>query len=84
MPKEFTIEDIKLVLRGKENFPMVYVSGYEDKDYKFIQQLVKDVYPKTEEDMYSTSQGLRKILTTIRYMEAYDYEKLIEKIRSYC
>ena len=84
MPKEFTIEDIKLVLRGKENFPMVYVSGYEDKDYKFIQQLVKDVYPKTEEDMYSTSQGLRKILTTLRYMEAYDYEKLIEKIRSYC
>ena len=84
MPKEFTIEDIKLVLRGKENFPMVYVSGYEDKEYKFIRQLVKDVYPKTEEDMYSTSQGLRKILTTIRYMEAYDYEKLIEKIRSYC
>ena len=84
MTKEFTVEDIKLVLRGKENFPMVYVSGYEDKDYKFIQQLVKDVYPKTEEDMYSTSQGLRKILTTIRYMEAYDYEKLIEKIRSYC
>jgi len=84
MTKEFTVEDIKLVLRGKENFPMVYVSGYEDKDYKFIRQLVKDVYPKTEEDMYSTSQGLRKILTTIRYMEAYDYEKLIEKIRSYC
>ena len=84
MPKEFTIEDIKLVLRGKENFPMVYVSGYEDKEYVFIRQLVKDVYPKTEEDMYSTSQGLRKILTTLRYMEEYDYEKLVEKIRSYC
>ena len=84
MTSEFTVDDIKLVLRGKENFPLVYVSGYEDKEYKFIQQLVKDVYPKTEEDMYSTSQGLRKILTTLRYMEAYDYEKLIEKIRSYC
>ena len=82
--KDITVDDIKLVIRGKENYPIVYVSGYEDKDYKFIQQLVKDVYPKTEEDMYSTSQGLRKILTTIRYMEAYDYEKLIEKIRSYC
>ena len=81
---DFTVDDIKLVLRGKENFPIVYVSGYEDKEFKFIQQLVKDVYPKTEEDMYSTSQGLRKILTTLRYMEAYDYEKLIEKIRSYC
>ena len=81
---EFTVDDIKLVLRGKENFPLVYVSGYEDKEYKFIRQLVEDVYPKTEEDMYSTSQGLRKILTTLRYMEAYDYEKLIEKIRSYC
>jgi len=81
---EFTVDDIKLVLRGKENFPMVYVSGYEDKEYVFIRQLVKDVYPKTEEDMYSTSQGLRKILTTLRYMEEYDYEKLVEKIRSYC
>ena len=84
MTSEFTVDDIKLVLRGKENFPLVYVSGYEDKEYKFIQQLVKDVYPKTEEDMYSTSQGLRKILTTLRYMEEYDYEKLVEKIRSYC
>ena len=81
---DLTVNDIKLVLRGKENFPLVYVSGYEDKEYKFIQQLVRDVYPKTEEDMYSTSQGLRKILTTLRYMEEYDYEKLIEKIRSYC
>ena len=82
--KELTIDDIKLVLRGKENFPLLYVSGYEDKEYMFIRQLVKDVYPKTEEDMYSTSQGLKKILTTLRYMEEYDYEKLIEKIRSYC
>ncbi len=81
---DLTVNDIKLVLRGKENFPLVYVSGYEDKEYKFIQQLVRDVYPKTEEDMYSTSQGLKKILTTLRYMEEYDYEKLIEKIRSYC
>ena len=84
MPKEFTIEDIKLAMQGESKFPIVYVESYEDKEYKFIQQLVKDVYPKTEEDMYSTSQGLRKILTTLRYMEAYDYEKLIEKIRSYC
>ena len=82
--KELTVEDIKLVLRGKENFPLLYVSGYEDKEYMFIRQLVEDVYPKTEEDMYSTSQGLKKILTTLRYMEEYDYEKLIEKIRSYC
>jgi len=81
---DITIDDIKLVIRGKENYPLVYVSGYEDKDYKFIQQLVKDIYPKTEEDMYSTAQGLKKILTTFRYMEEYDYEKLVEKIRSYC
>jgi hypothetical protein len=81
---DLTVNDIKLVLRGKENFPLVYVSGYEDKEYKFIQQLVKDIYPKSEDDMYSTSQGLMKILTTLRYMEEYDYEKLVEKIRSYC
>ena len=82
---EFTVDDIKLVLRGKENFPMVYVSGYEDKDYKFMQQLVNDIYDeKHEGDMYSTSQGIRKILTTLRYLESYDYDKLIQMIRSYC
>ena len=27
-----TIDDIKLALRGKENMPLIYVSGYEDKD----------------------------------------------------
>ena len=84
MPKEFTVEDIKLVLRGKENIPLVYVSGYEDKDYKFISKLVKDINPDAGDDMYSTSQGIRQIITTLRYMEAYDYEKLVQKIRSYC
>ena len=81
---EFTVDDIKLVLRGKENFPIVYVSGYEDKDYKFMRKLVKDINPDVGDDMYSTTQELRKIITTLRYFEAYDYEKLVQKIRSYC
>ena len=81
---DITLDDIKLIMNGKENVPLIYVSGYEDKDYKFIQQLVKDIYPKSEDDMYSTAQGLKKIFTTLRYMEEYDYEKLVEKIRSYC
>ena len=59
-------------------------SGYEDKDYKFMRKLVKDINPDVGEDMYATTQELRKIITTLRYMEEYDYEKLVEKIRSYC
>ena len=82
--KELTVEDIKLVLRGKENFPMIYVSGYDDKDYKFMRKLATDIYKEEPDSMYDTSMALKKIFTTIRYMESYDYEKLIEKIRSYC
>ena len=82
--KELTVEDIKLVLRGKENFPLIYVSGYDDKDYTFMRKLATDIYKDTPDSMYDTSMALKKIFTTIRYMEAYDYEKLIEKIRSYC
>jgi hypothetical protein len=82
--KELTVEDIKLVLRGKENFPLIYVSGYDDKDYTFMRKLATDIYKDTPDSMYDTSMALKKIFTTIRYMESYDYEKLVEKIRSYC
>jgi len=64
--------------------PLIYVSGYEDKDYKFMRKLVKDINPDVGDDMYCTTQELRKIITTLRYFEAYDYEKLVQKIRSYC
>ena len=79
-----TIDDIKLALRGKENMPLIYVSGYEDKDYNFIRNLVKDINPEVGDYMYSTTMELKKIITTLRYFEDYDYEKLVQKIRSYC
>ena len=81
---ELTVNDIKLVLRGKENFPLVYVDGYDDKDYIFMRKLATDIYKEEPDSMYDTSIALKKIFTTIRYMESYDYEKLVEKIRSYC
>ena len=81
---EITVDDIKLVMRGKENFPLVYVSGYEDKDYIFMRKLATDIYKETPDSMYDTSMALKKIFLTLRYMEDYDYEKLVEKIRSYC
>tara|TARA_R100001244_G_scaffold49750_1_gene43896 strand:- start:358 stop:612 length:255 start_codon:yes stop_codon:yes gene_type:complete len=84
MDKELTIDDIKLIMRGKENMPLIYVSGYEDKDYKFMRKLVKDIIPDVGDDMYSTTQALKKIITTLRYFEDYDYEKLVQKIRGYC
>jgi len=82
--KELTIDDIKLVLRGKENMPLIYVSGYDDKDYKFMRKLATDIYKEEPDSMYDTSMALKKIFTTLRYMEDYDYDKIVEKIRSYC
>ena len=82
--KELTIDDIKLVLRGKENMPLIYVSGYDDKDYKFMRKLATDIYKEEPDSMYDTSMALKKIFTTLRYMEDYDYDKMVEKIRSYC
>jgi hypothetical protein len=81
---ELTVDDIKLVLRGKENMPLLYVSGYDDVNYKFMRKLVKDIIPDVGDDMYSTTQALKKIITTLRYFEDYDYDKLVQKIRSYC
>ena len=81
---ELTVDDIKLVLRGKENMPLLYVSGYDDVNYKFMRKLATDIYKEEPDSMYDTSMALKKIFTTIRYMESYDYEKLVEKIRSYC
>tara|TARA_R110000737_G_C14238698_1_gene424342 strand:+ start:86 stop:340 length:255 start_codon:yes stop_codon:yes gene_type:complete len=84
MPTEVTLEDIKLVMQGKENFPLVYVKDYDDKDYKFLYQLCKDIDPKTEDNMYDVSRKIKTIITSLRYFEAYDYEKLVRKIRGYC
>ena len=84
MPKEFTIEDIKLAMQGESKFPIVYVESYEDKEYKFLYQLCKDIDPKTEDNMYDVSRKIKTIITSLRYFEAYDYEKLVRKIRGYC
>ena len=81
---EMTVDDIKLILRGKENIPLIYVSGDDDKDYIFIRRLVKDIYPKVGDSKYDTTMALKKILTTLRYLEVYDYEKMVKMIRSYC
>ena len=81
---DITVDDIKLVLRGKENYPLVYVSGQEDKDYLFIRKLIEDIYPKTGDSIYDTSMALKKIFTTLRYFEDYDYDKMVQMIRSYC
>ena len=81
---EMTVDDIKLILRGKENIPLIYVSGDDDKDYIFIRRLVKDIYPKVGDSNYDTTMALKKILTTLRYLEVYDYEKMVKMIRSYC
>ena len=81
---DITVDDIKLILRGKENMPLIYVSGDDDKDYIFIRKLVKDIYPKVGDSKYDTTMHLKKILTTLRYLEVYDYEKLVKMIRGYC
>ena len=81
---EKLIEDIKLVLQGDSKYPVVNVSGYEDKNYQFLYKLAKDINPKTEDNMYSVSRQVDKLLTTLRYMEEYDYDSMVRKIKGYC
>ena len=81
---ELSIKDINLVLQGKSQFPLVYVKGYEDNMYKFLHKLAKDINPKVEDNMYSVSQEINKLFVTLRYMEEYDYENMVRKIRGYC
>ena len=81
---DIKIEDIKQYLQGKQNTSLLYVKDYKDIIYKTVHKLCRDILPTTEDNMYSVSQSLKKVITSLRYMEDYDYENMVRKIRGYC
>ena len=80
---ELSIEDIKSYLRGKEQHPIMHVSGRDDPDYKSMRQFVKDIHPETEDYMSAVAGEMNKLMSSLRHMEPNDYNKIVNTFRKY-
>jgi hypothetical protein len=83
MSKELNIEDIKSYLRGKEQHPIMHVSGRDDPDYKSMRQFVQDIVPETEDYMSAVAGEMNKLMSSLRHMESNDYNKIVNTFRKY-
>ena len=83
MKEELSIEDIKSYLRGKEQHPIMHVSGRDDPDYKSMRQFVQDIVPETEDYMSAVASQMNKLMSSLRHMEANDYNKIVNTFRKY-
>ena len=83
MSKELNIEDIKSYLRGKEQHPIMHVSGRDDPDYKSMRQFVQDIAPETEDYMSAVAGEMNKLMSSLRHMETNDYNKIVNTFRKY-
>ena len=80
---EIEIEDIKNLLRGKAQQPILYVKSINDPSYKTMRDMAKQIYPDTEDSVWSISVAMRKMFDTLRHMEENDYNKVINTIKKY-
>jgi hypothetical protein len=83
MNVEISIEDIKSYLRGKEQHPIMHVSGRDDPDYKSMRQFVQDIVPETEDYMSAVAGEMNKLMSSLRHMESNDYNKIVNTFRKY-
>ena len=83
MSKDMSIEDIKSYLRGKEQHPIMHVSGRDDPDYKSMRQFVQDIAPETEDYMSAVATQMNKLMSSLRHMEPNDYNKIVHTFRKY-
>ena len=83
MSMEINIEDIKSYMRGKEQHPIMHVSGKDDPDYKSMRQFVQDIVPETEDYMSAVATQMNKLMSSLRHMEANDYNKIVNTFRKY-
>ena len=58
---EISIEDIKSYMRGKEQHPIMHVSGRDDPDYKSMRKFVQDIKPETEDYMGAVASQMNKL-----------------------
>ena len=80
---EISIEDIKSYMRGKEQHPIMHVSGRDDPDYKSMRKFVQDIHPETEDYMGAVAGQLNKLMSSLRHMEANDYNRIVNTFRKY-
>ena len=80
---ELSIDDIKSYLRGKEQHPIMHVSGRDDPDYKSMRQFVQDIAPETEDYMSAIAGEMNKLMSSLRHMEPNDYNKIVNTFRKY-
>ena len=83
MKEEMSIEDIKSYLRGKEQHPIMHVSGRDDPDYKSMRKFVQDIRPETEDYMSAIAGQMNKLMSTLRHMESNDYNKIVNTFKKY-
>ena len=83
MSKELSIDDIKSYLRGKEQHPIMHVSGIDDPDYKSMSKFVREIRPDTEDYMHSVSTQMNRLMSSLRHMEKEDYNKIVNTFKKY-
>jgi hypothetical protein len=80
---ELNIEDVKSYLRGKEQHPIMHVKDINDPDYKTIRKFVTDIKPETEDYMSAVAGQMNKLMSSLRHMEASDYNRIVTTFRKY-
>ena len=80
---EISIEDIKSYMRGKEQHPIMHVSGMEDPDYKSMRQFVQDISPETEDYMSAIACKINNLMSPLRHMESNDYNRIVNTFKKY-
>ena len=83
MKVEISMEDIKSYLRGKEQHPIMHVSGRDDPDYKSMRKFVQDIKPETEDYMSAIAGQMNKLMATLRHMESADYNRIVNTFKKY-
>ena len=83
MTDELSIEDIRSYIRGKARHPIMTVSGRDDPDYKSMRAFVKDIKPDTEDYMHGITSAMNKLMSSLRHMEANDYNRIVNTFRKY-
>mgnify|MGYP003124122667 CR=1 FL=1 len=83
MSDSLSIEDIRSYLRGKEQHPIMHVSGRDDPDYKSMRKFVQDIKPETEDYMSAIAGQMNKLMATLRHMESNDYNKIVNTFTKY-
>ena len=77
------MEDIKSYLRGKEQHPIMHVSGRDDLDYKSMRKFVQDIHPETEDYMSAVTSQMNKLMSSLRHMESADYNRIVNTFKKY-